>query len=459
MILTEKKPYDLLFPIECFRITVRVELRRTGCGGQILQPSPSMMLRYFIPLATLAALLLGCTGNAAVPPTHESSKTIRIPLEDQNLEIRTFVVDQKGRLLAATGGTQFVYKYVDGDYVISEVETSPSICVFDGDGNLEATWKLDVTPEALAVAPDGAIFAAGLGKIVKLSDTGKILKMLDSPHLKSLPPLPDLEKLAAEETEEQKKDKAQRIVDLTAEMGPLQQKLSESYAELLKAQKDNNQDKVIQIQTDVETLTIQYRTFHTQLTSLKADPKAFAVQQRNAAIQARSVKSIAVTEQDVFLCCPPSTGYASVVWRMNHDFEEEQIVVKGLSGCCGQMNIAAIDGKLVVPENGRMRVNVYDRDGKVLHQWGEDERDNETSGFGSCCNPMNLTFDAAGNVLTSEASVGAIKRFTLDGKFIESVAQSKIVPGCKHTPIGISPDGDTVYMLDVTQRQVIVMKK
>jgi len=404
-------------------------------------------------------LTLGCTGNAAVQPTNTVSKTIRVPLEDQNLEIRTFVVDQKGRLFAATGGTQFVYKYVDGDYVIQEVETEPSICVFDGDGKLEATWKLDVTPEALALAPDGSIYAAGLGKVVKLSPAGEILKMLDSPHLKNLPPLPDFEALNAEDTEEKRREKEKLIVDITEEMAPLQKSLSELFTDLLKAQKDGDQDKIIQIQTDVETLTTQYRTLQTQLVSLKANPKALAIQQRNAALQARSVKSIAVTETDIFLCCPPATGYASVVWRMNHDFEDAQIIVKGLSGCCGQMNIAAVDGKLVVPENARMRVNVYDRDGKVLHTWGEDERNNATSGFGSCCNPMNVTFDAEGNVLTSEASVGAVKRFTLDGKFLEPVAQSKIVPGCKHTPIGISPDGNAVYMLDITQRQVIVMRK
>ena len=406
-----------------------------------------------------ALLVLGCTGSAAVKPSHTSNKTIRIPLEDQNLEIRTFVVDQQGRLLAATGGTQFVYKYVDGDYVITEVETEPSICVFSGDGKLEATWKLAVTPEALAVAPDGSVYAAGLGKVVKLSPTGEVLKMVDSPHLKNLPPLPDFEALNAVETEEQKKEKEQRIIDITAEMQPLQKNLSILFTDLLKAQQDNNQDKIIQIQTDVETLTTQYQTLHTQVTALKANPNALANQQRNAALQARSVKSIAVTETDIFLCCPPATGYASVVWRMDHDFEDAQIIVKGLSGCCGQMNIAAVDGKLVIPENGRMKVNVYDREGKVLYSWGEDERDNEKSGFGSCCNPMNVTFDAQGNVLTSEASVGAVKRFTLDGKFLEPVALSKIVPGCKHTPIGISPDGTTVYMLDITQRQVIVMKK
>ena len=407
------------------------------------------------PLVVLAILSLGCYSHAA----NTSNKTIRIPLEDQNREIRTFVVDQKGRLFAATGGTQFMYKYVDGDYVIEEVETEPSICVFDGAGKLETTWKLEVTPEALAVAPDGCIFAAGLGKIVKLSPTGEVLKSVDSPHLKDLPPLPDFEALNAGDTEEKRREKEQMIADLAEEMMPLQKNLAVLFTDLLKAQHDEDQDKIIQIQTDTEILTTQYRTLHTQLASLKANPKAHAVQQRNAAMEARSVKSIAVTDKDIFLCCPPASGYASVVWRMNHDFEDAQIIVKGLSGCCGQMNIAAVDGKLVVPENGRMRVNVYDRDGKVLHSWGESERDNEKSGWGSCCNPMNVAFDAAGNILTSEASVGAVKRFTLDGKFLEPVALSKIVPGCKHTPIGISPDGGTVYMLDITQRQVIVMKK
>ena len=81
------------------------------------------------------------------------------------------------------------------------------------------------------------------------------------------------------------------------------------------------------------------------------------------------------------------------------------------------------------------------------------------SGFGSCGNPMNISFDAADNVLTSEVSVGAVKRFTLDGQFLGPVGLSEIVPGCKHTPIGLSPDGKTLYMLDIMQRQIIVMKQ
>jgi hypothetical protein len=62
-------------------------------------------------------------------------------------------------------------------------------------------------------------------------------------------------------------------------------------------------------------------------------------------------------------------------------------------------------------------------------------------------------------VLTSEASVGAIKRFKQDGTFIDLVAKSSIVPGCKHTPIGMSLDGSKAYILDITRRNIIVMAK
>ncbi len=413
-----------------------------------------------IAVLSLCCLLIGSSvfAEEQAKPTHEFSGTIQIPKGDQNAEIRTFCLDKSGRLLVATGGTQFVYKNVDGSYQIEEVEMPPAIVVFDGEGKLAATWKIEVTPEALAVAPDGTVYAAGLGKIVQLDATGNVLRTVESPHLKELPPLPEIGETEGGETEESKKEKADRIAELSEEMKPLQKRLSDSYKDLLAAQKEKDQDKIVQVQLDMETLTEQYKAFYSQRNALQANPKSLAVQQRTAAMEARSVKSIAVTETDIFLCCPPKKGYSAVVWRMNHDFENAEIIVKGLSGCCGQMNIAAIDGKLVVPENGRMRVRVFDRDGNALQTWGEDERDNAESGFGSCCNPMNLTFDGEGNILTSEASVGAVKRFALDGRFLGPVARSKIVPGCKHTPIGISPDGSTLYILDITQRQIIVMK-
>jgi chaperonin cofactor prefoldin len=407
----------------------------------------------------LLSLTLGITSLYAADskPTFVFDKTIRIPLEDQNLEIHTFCIDKQGRLLAATGGTQFIYEQDGDSYIIKERETPPLICVFNAEGKHEATWKLDITPEALAVAPDGTIYAAGLGKVLKLNDKGEILKSIDSPHLKDQP-LPEIP-AELEETPEMAKEKEERLALLDEEMTPIRKMMTDSYKALVEAKKAGDDDAAIRIQGDIETLTNQYKNLHSQVTALKLDKKALAIQLRNAALQARSVRSIAVTDKYVFLCCPPPKGYAAVVWRFDHNFENEELIVKGLSGCCGQMNISAVGDKLAIPENGRFKVHIYDADGTRLHSWGDDERTNAVSGWGSCCNPMNVTPDNDGNILTSEASVGAVKRFKQDGTFLENVALSKIVPGCKHTPIGLSKDGNTVYMLDITQSQVIVMKK
>ena len=35
----------------------------------------------------------------------------------------------------------------------------------------------------------------------------------------------------------------------------------------------------------------------------------------------------------------------------------------------------------------------------------------------------------------------------------------KIVPGCKNVAIGVSPDGNRVYMLDVTRKHIVLMTR
>lgn len=108
------------------------------------------------------------------------------------------------------------------------------------------------------------------------------------------------------------------------------------------------------------------------------------------------------------------------------------------------------------PTNARKRVVGYDRDGKELAAWGNNDR-KAIDGFGSCCNPMCIRFGADGTVYTSESNLGHVKRFTPDGKFLGLVGTVEIVPGCKHVPIGIADNG-RVYMLDQTRSHVIVME-
>ncbi|MGV3754649.1 MAG: hypothetical protein ACO1QS_04655 [Verrucomicrobiota bacterium] len=56
-----------------------------------------------------------------------------------------------------------------------------SLKMFSPKGELLKTWPLEIGPEAVAVAKDGTIFAAGDGKLVKLDATGKVLATVVSP--------------------------------------------------------------------------------------------------------------------------------------------------------------------------------------------------------------------------------------------------------------------------------------
>jgi hypothetical protein len=276
--------------------------------------------------------------------------------------------------------------------------------------------------------------------------------------LPSLPPLPD--ESENKETAEEKAAKQKRLAELQTEQQAVLKKYSDKHTELQRAQQRRDEDAVIKLSAEIETiLNNEYMPLMEERQQLTTTPLQQAMMARNALIQARSIKSLGVTDKHVFICTPPPRGYATEVWRVDKDFTNPKVIVKNLSGCCGQMNISAVGDKLVIPENGRFKVHVYSAEGDKLESWGDDEQTNAKTGWGSCCNPMNVAFDASGNILTSEASVGAIKRFTLDGKFIDTVATSKIVPGCKHTPIGMSLDGSKAYILDITRRNIIVMEK
>ncbi|NQT89455.1 hypothetical protein HQ560_21985, partial [bacterium] len=177
--------------------------------------------------------------------------------------------------------------------------------------------------------------------------------------------------------------------------------------------------------------------------------------ERSAALRKRKVTAIAITGADVFVACPATEGYGYDVWRTTADLKNPKKIVTGLRGCCGQMDIQASKGKLIVAENGRFRVACYDREGKQLATWGKGDR-KSAEGFGSCCNPMNARIGPDGNIYTSESNVGRIKRFSPDGKLLGVIGTATIVPGCKHVAIGMNKDMSHFYMLDITRTNIIV---
>ena len=370
-------------------------------------------------------------------PTHEQVATLSVTPEGDTVRINTFCLAPDGNLLTACGA-----------------DASSEVRVLDPEGKLVATWKPEVTPEGINVAPDGRVIVGGQGRLAWLDKDGKVVKSADAPQVADLPALPEEEEPVEEETEEEKAAKEAKVKELQEQMKPLMAALQEAARARIEARGDEEAEAAAA--KKYEEAVQEYIALSQQLRELSLTPQILAAQRQSAAMRARQIRSIAATDQDVFVCCPATQGYGFDVWRCDHDFANAKKIVTGLRGCCGNMDIQAHDGELYVAENARGRVARFDREGNLIASFGKmDSR--AVDGFGSCCNPMCVRVGADGVVYASESNVGRITRFSRDGEFLGVVGTVTIVPGCKHVPIGIAADGSRVYMLDITRSHVIVM--
>ena len=369
-------------------------------------------------------------------PTHKQVATIKIPGDIKPGMIHTFCLDLEGNLLVATGGEK------------------NAILAISPDGKPLAAWDVEMTPQALDVAEDGTVFVGGEGRLARLDADGTVQKVADSPHVAGLPPLPPIPEKADKPDEETEAEKARK----KAEVAKLEEKRDSAMVAFRTAAEEYNANRTDQhAQKKYRDAMNAYAKISQELRESTTPPEVLAAQQRAAAMRKRMVRSIAVTGDDVFVCCPAAEGYGFDVWRTDRDFGSGKKIVTGLRGCCGNMYIQAREGKLWVAENARKRVVGYDRDGNELAAWGGDDR-KSVEGFGSCCNPMCIRLGPDGAVYTAESNLGHVKRFSPDGKFLGLVGTVEIVPGCKHVPIGIAADGGRVYMLDLTRSHVVVME-
>lgn len=177
--------------------------------------------------------------------------------------------------------------------------------------------------------------------------------------------------------------------------------------------------------------------------------EADAARQREyVARRKRAVTGIAVSGSDLFVACPSVSDFGYAVWRMDRDLKNPVQLVKGLSGCCGQMDIQAKDGKLWVAHNAKHRVECYDREGKLVRSFGRFDR-KAADGFGGCCEPKNLRLASDGNVYAAESGPPVtLKRFSPQGKFGGVVALPEFSSGCVRVTIEVSADCQRFYILE-----------
>ena len=314
-------------------------------------------------------------------PSCKEVNVIQVTERGNPEALRNFCLNKDGNLLVCYAGS-------------GNAKNASGLRVYSPKGELVKTLPLEIQPNAVCVAPDGSIFAAGEGRLLKLDATGKVLASVDSPVAHETV-------IITKETEDMVKETAQQTK----------------------------------------------RPFREELASMKTN-----LENRRA-----TVTGLAVTDQDVFMAVPAPGDFSYRVYRFNQALAEPKLVVEKLHGCCGQMDIQSHDGKLWIPHNARHTVEQRDRDGKELSKFGKAGRV-KASDFGGCCEPKNLRVLADGDILAAESGPPTcIKRFSADGKFKEVIAVVNDSKGdCVRVTVERSPDGRWYYMLDTTKGAIHV---
>ncbi len=213
------------------------------------------------------------------------------------------------------------------------------------------------------------------------------------------------------------------------------------------------------------------------LHSVKAPEKAEAPVSETSRRRAKSsdvtlrlrVSGIAVTEKDVFVAF--GSGWSRVstskLFRFDRELENPQLLAEGIRGCCQRCDLVTDGESVYLAENSVHRIVRYDRDGKVLGKWGKKSRD-ELEGFGACCNPMNLGFDAGGVLYTAESGLARLKRYSTDGKFLGLVgylgtdrfrSAGPHAAACSNMAFTVSPDGKRLYVMDYKNNLIRVLQE
>lgn len=176
-----------------------------------------------------------------------------------------------------------------------------------------------------------------------------------------------------------------------------------------------------------------------------------------------------VTEQHVFGAFGSGRSLRATeeFWRFDRDLGGAKRIIERQYGCCAHIDLEVIGDKLLVAENSRHRVNVFDLDGKRLDSWGRRDRTG-LEGFTACCNPCNMDVGTDGTIYTFESGVGRVKRYSADGRYLglagyvdttkfdkgsRLAAQSCYIPG------EVSPDGRRIYVMDVRQHFIRVLER
>lgn len=113
-------------------------------------------------------------------PALQEVAQIKIGKGNKGGSVHNYCLDASGNILACCGGK--FQRIVDASRGETEEAKEPAeVRTYSPDGKLLKRWPLESKPQAICVAPDGSIFVAGDGRVVRLDQTGKVVASAPSP--------------------------------------------------------------------------------------------------------------------------------------------------------------------------------------------------------------------------------------------------------------------------------------
>lgn len=377
--------------------------------------------------------------------THKQARVLTPKHNAEKITLNTFCLAPSGDVLMCVGGPSVEYVPKPNDpsqYEIKHIASKAFVQKYSADGELIAEFPVEFKPTGINMMPDGKEFVvAGGGWLARMTLDGELVKKGRTPQVG------DFEKFKSNAIEAAK-------ADIQLQVQTTKQMLEQAEKQIAKLEETPEDERSKDVKAQIEAQKSNCKAFESQISQIE---NMFGYGSPEDMVNSRlTVTGVAVTDKDIFVSVRKLKGHGYDVWRTNHDFEEGEKVVTDLGGCCGQLDIQASEGKLLVAENGKFRVGIYDRDGEMASSFGKRDRKAE-EGFGSCCNPMNVRCCANGDILTAESSIGDIKRFSSDGKFVGYVGRAKIGGGCKHVAIEFDATRNRYYMQHQDKGHICVL--
>ncbi len=396
-----------------------------------------LSLRRMLGGLLVAGALVASAGQAVADATHKQAKTLVPMYEGQRLNLNTFCLGPDGNLWMCCS-----------DH--AGAPNAGSIMVIQPTGEFVARHELEFIPQAINFSQDGSVaFVAGSGMIAKLDAQGKVLKSITAPNLADDPETKKKMEEAA------KKQAEQVLASYELQVERLEKQVKALNDQVAKAEEKEDERALKRAKARLEVAESQLTNMQ-ELAKQFKDTYAQQPALSNPMERAKRATAVAVTKRDVFVTLPALQGYGYVLWRMNHDLGEATSIKEDLSGCCGQLDIQTDGEDILVAENTQFRVARYDRDGKELSHFGQRGVEKE-SGWGSCCNPMNIRCLGNDEVLTAESSIGSIKRYTKDGTYLGLIGTARIGGGCKHVALAVDTKRNWYFMMNQNSNNIAVL--